>query len=106
RLEVPGNAGELPRAAGLLLVRVVELAALLDRLAERDLRLPDGDFAAVLPLDPLHVDLEVQLAHPGGDGLRRFLVAVDAKGGILAGEAVQRLGEVRGRRLLLGSDGQ
>src|SRR3954447_22536797 len=105
-LEVSDDASELARSAGLLLVRVVEVGLLLDGLAVGDLRLADRHFAAVLALDAFHVDLEVQLSHAGGDGLRRLLVAMDAEGGILAGEAVQRLGEVGGACLLLGSDGE
>ncbi len=72
-------------------MRIVELALLLDGLAVRDLRLADHHFAAVLALDALHVDLEMELAHPRGDGLRRLLVAVDAEGGILPRESIQGL---------------
>src|SRR3954464_5488156 len=43
-LEISDDASELARAAGLLLVRVVEVGLLLDGLTVRDLRLSDRHF--------------------------------------------------------------
>ena len=57
------DVGVLARAAGLLLVLVVERRDLGRRLAIADLRHADGAVDLVLAADPLDVDLQVQLAH-------------------------------------------
>ena len=65
------DAGELARAAGLLLVRVVEGRAAGDRLAVGDPRRAGLDLGAELAADALEVDLEVQLAHAADQRLAR-----------------------------------
>ena len=50
-------------------MRVEEVRTLRDRLAERDARLARRTLDVVLALHPLDVDLEMQLAHSGNDGL-------------------------------------
>src|SRR5262249_27778004 len=82
-------------ATGLFLVRVVELAHLPNRFAISDLRLAGDDFAVVLALDALHVDVEVELTHTADDRFARLLVLVHAEGRIFLGEAVERFGEIR-----------
>ena len=106
RLDVARHLAVLAGAAGLLLVRVAELRVQSDRLAVGDLRLARDHLAGVLALHALDVDLEVQLAHAADDGLGRLLVAVDAEGRVLLGEAVERLGEVGRVLLVLRRDGQ
>ena len=75
RLDVAGDAAVLARAAGLLLVRVVEVGALGDGLAVGDLRAAVDELHAVLALHALDVDVEVELAHAGDDRLVGLLVA-------------------------------
>ena len=93
-LQHADDVGVLARAAGLLLVLVVERRRLGRRLAVADLRGADGAVDLVLAADPLDVDLQVQLAHARDDRLARLLVDVDAEGRVLAHEPVQGLGEL------------
>ena len=94
RLDVSGHAGILSRTTGLLLVGVVELRLLGDGLAVCDLRLTDLDLGLVLPLHPLDVDVEVQLAHSLDDCLGALGIDIGLEGRILLGEAVEGLGHV------------
>src|SRR5262249_55602590 len=63
RLEAHLNAGELARAAGLLLVRIVDLGLPADGLAIGDLRRADIGIDLELALHAVDDDLEVELAH-------------------------------------------
>ena len=87
RLDVAGHPGVLARAAGLLAVQVVEVGPLRDRLAVGDLRGAGLDHGAVLAAHPLDVDVEVQLAHAGDDGLAALLVEVDPEGRVFLGRS-------------------
>ena len=69
---------------------------LADRLAVGDLRLADGGLDAELAHHPVDEHLEVELAHSVDHGLPGLLVALDAEGRVLLGEALKR-----GRQLLL-----
>ena len=73
-LEHALDVGVLARAAGLLLVLVVEFGRLGRRLAVADLGHADCDFDLVFAADSLDVDLQVQLAHAGDDGLAGLFV--------------------------------
>ena len=103
-LDVAGHAAVLAGAAGLLLVRVVELGALRDRLAVGHLRRARLDLAAVLALHALDVDVEVQLAHAGDDGLAALGIHAGAERRVLAHEAAERLRQVVLRLVVLGLD--
>mmetsp|Transcript_46460 Transcript_46460/g.115235 ORF Transcript_46460/g.115235 Transcript_46460/m.115235 type:complete len:277 (+) Transcript_46460:292-1122(+) len=67
RLDVPLHLAELPRAARLLLVSVREGRAPAEGLAVRHLGRAGRALGAVLALHPLHVDLQVELAHARDD---------------------------------------
>ena len=88
RLQVTCDAAVLPRTAGLLLVGVVELDSLADGLAESHLRLSGLYLGLVLALHALDVDLQVQFAHAGDDGLTRLLVDARAERRVLLAEAL------------------
>ena len=87
------HPGELPGSAGLLLVRVVELCSPGDGFPVGNLGHAGLHIGAVLPADPLQVDLQVQLPHAADDGLLGFRVDVGLEGGIFLGEAVQCFGQ-------------
>src|SRR5262249_31640242 len=106
RLEVAADFRVLTGAAGLLLMRIGDLRAAGDRLAIRDLRLAGDDFAVVLALHALDVNVEVKLAHAADDGLLRLLILVHAEGRVLLREAVQGLREVRLGATVLRGHGQ
>src|SRR6185437_8355613 len=91
RLEADLDAGELARAAALLLVRVVDLGRARDGLAIGDLRRADIGLDLELALHAVDDDFEVELAHPLNDGFAAFLVDRDAERRILGGETRQRL---------------
>ena len=82
---------ELARAAALLLVRVLDGRRLRDRLAVRDLRRADRALDLELAHHAVADDLEVELAHAGDDGLRRFLVRRDLESGVLFRQRLERL---------------
>src|SRR5690606_8668410 len=69
RLEPDVAVPVLPMAARLLLVLALPLRDLADRLAVRDARLLGRDLYAVLALEPLDLDVQVQLAEPADDRL-------------------------------------
>ena len=68
-LDVARNAPVLARTAGLLLVRVAELATLGNGLAVLDLGPTWNHHAVVLTFHALDVDVQVQLPHAADDGL-------------------------------------
>ena len=94
RDQLADDVGVLARAAGLLLVLVVERRLAGRRLAVADLGGADGALDLVLAADPLDVDLQVQLAHARDDRLAGLVVDVDAEGRVLAHEPVEGLGEL------------
>src|SRR5262249_53907548 len=61
RLEPELDARELSGAAGLLLVRVIDLARAHERLAVGDLRRPDIGIDTVRTLQDVDLDVEMQL---------------------------------------------
>src|ERR1700730_518234 len=63
----------------------------LDRLAVGDLRLAHVGVDRKLPQHPVDDDLEVQLAHPGDDGLGGVLVGPDLERRVFLGELGERL---------------
>ena len=90
RLEHDLDAGELARAAGLLLVGVILLVGPRDRLAVGHLRGADIRLDLELAAHAVDDDVEMQFAHAGDDGLAGFLVGLDAEGRVLGGKAMQR----------------
>ena len=90
RLEAHDHARELAGAAGLLLVRVVDLGGLRDRLAIGHLRLADARLHLELAPHAVDDDVEMQLAHAGDDRLAGFLVGLHAERRILGGEPAER----------------
>src|SRR5690606_15549602 len=69
RLELQLHARELTGAAGLLLVRVVDVRRARERLAVGDLRLADVGLDVVGALQDVDLDVEVKLAHALQNGL-------------------------------------
>ena len=65
-----------------------------DGLAIGHLRLADRRLDGELALHAVDEDLQVQLAHPGDDGLAGLLVAADAERRILVGQRLERLAEL------------
>src|SRR5665647_179825 len=104
--EPADDPGVLAGAAGLLLVRVVEVDGLADGLAIGDLGHAGPDLGPVFALHALDVDVEVELAHALDDGLVRFRIDVGPEGRVLLGEPVQGLGDAVGGGLVDGLDGQ
>lgn len=105
-LDVAGHAGKVAGAAALALEQVVEVGAAGDGLAVGDAGLARDALRLVLALQALDVDLEMQLAHAGDDGLFALGVDVDAEGRVLALESVHRLAEIVGVAGALRLDGQ
>ena len=111
RLDADAAVGELPVAAGLLLVAAVGLGLLRDRLAVGDLRRMEDDLDAVALLQARHRDLDVELRRPGEVELLGLLVALEVERGVLLDQLVEggrdlvlvalglRLDGVRDRRL-------
>ena len=69
RLDAQLHACVLAAAAGLLLMRVIELRNLPDGLVIRHLRLADVRARAEFALHAVDNDFEMQLSHPGQNGL-------------------------------------
>ena len=68
-------------------MRVLDLLHLpADGLAVGDLRAADVGLHPELALHPLDQDLQVELAHPGDDGLAGLLVGPDLEGRVLLGQ--------------------
>ena len=88
------DLAELAAPAGLLLVTIAALGVDLDGFAVGDLGLVGVDLDLVAALEPLAEDLQVQLAHAGGHHFLGLRVAVDAEGGVLLADLVQRAGEL------------
>src|SRR5918997_1061561 len=86
-LDADLDLGELPRATGLLLVRVVRaLDGLADRLAVGHLRLADVGLDVELAAHAVDEDLQVELAHAGDDRLAGLLVEADLERRVLLGQ--------------------
>src|SRR5680860_641547 len=90
RLDRHLDARELPGAASLLLVGVVDIGTLGDRLAERHLRGADIGLHIELAPHAIDNDVEMQLAHALDDGLAGLMVDRNAERGIFLGETMQR----------------
>ncbi len=100
------DLAELAGAAGLLLVRVIELLdGALDGLAVGDLRLADVRLDLELAAHAVHQDVEVELAHSLDDRLARLLVELDLEGRVLLGELLDRGAQLLLVALGLGLDG-
>ena len=90
RLELDDRVAVLALAAGLADEAAVALGRAADGLAIGDLRLADVRGDLELADHPVDEDVEVELAHPGDERLRRLRVGVDAEGRVLLGQALQR----------------
>src|SRR5579864_7985551 len=77
----------------------------LDRLAIGDLRLAHVGVDRELAQHPVDDDLQVQLAHPGDDGLGGLVIGADLEGWILLGELGERLAHLFLGGLGAGLDG-
>ncbi len=89
RLEPHMAVPELPAAPRLFLVPAVAFGLAADRFPVRDARLARGHFDVVETLEPLELHVEVQLAHPPGDGLPQLGDVLGGKGGVLLVQLVQ-----------------
>ena len=96
----------LPAAAGLLDVPALGLGFLADRLLVGHLGLAHVGFHGELPLQALHQDLEVQLAHARDLGLAGVLVGLDLEGRVFLHELGQAGAELLLVALGLGLHGQ
>src|SRR5919112_504511 len=86
-LDADLDLGELARATGLLLVRVVgPLDGLADRLAVGHLRLADVGLDVELAAHAVDQDLQVELAHARDDRLTGLLVEADLERRVLLGQ--------------------
>ena len=90
RLEDDLDAGELARAAGLLLVGVVLLDPAGQLLAIGHLRRADIGVDLVGAAQDVDLDVEMELAHPLEDGLAGLLIGRHAEGRVLGRELRQR----------------
>ena len=89
-LDVDVDDAVLARATGLAHEAAFDLLrGAADGLAVGDLRLADVGLDVELALHAVHEDLEVQLAHAGDLGLAGLLVAGDAEGRVLLGQAAE-----------------
>jgi len=89
RLQLEPDVAVLAAAAGLLDELAFHFHRLLDGFAVGDLRLADVGLDTELALHAVDDDFQVQLAHPGDDGLPGFLVGVDAERRIFLRQAVE-----------------
>ena len=89
-LDLDDGVAVLALAAGLADEAPVALGGPADRLAVGDLRLADVRRHLELAHHAVHEDVEVQLAHAGDQRLARLLVRLDAEGGVLLGQALER----------------
>ena len=91
RLEMDLDPGILAGAAGLLLVRVIDIGRAGDRLAIGDLRRADIGVDLKLALHAVDDDLEVQFPHALDDRLAALVIDRDAEGRVLGREPRQSL---------------
>src|SRR5207342_2422307 len=95
RLDVYDDSGVLSRAAGLLLVGVLDLLHLAaDGLPVGHLRPADIRLDPELPAHPVDKHLEVQLTHACDERLTSLLVGAYLERGILLGKPLDRRGEL------------
>src|SRR5262249_2660905 len=90
RLEFQPHVTVLAAPTGLAHEFAFALDRTADGLAVSNLRLADVRLDLELALHAVDDDLEVQLAHPGDDGLTRLLVGADTERGVFLGQALQR----------------
>ena len=95
-LEAQVDVAVLAGAARLLDVLVLALGGLRDRLAVGDLGRVDLRLDAVLALEAVDDDLEVELAHAGDDRLLRLLVVGHDEGRVLVRQRLQAHRELLG----------
>src|SRR5437868_15340739 len=91
------DAGILAGAAGLLLMRVIDIGRAGDRLTIADLWRADIGVDLVLALHAVDDDLKVQFAHALDDRLAALVIDGDAEGRVFGREPRQGLAH----RLLL-----
>jgi hypothetical protein len=106
RLHVTGHPAELARTAGLLLVGVVELGPAGDGFPVGHPGRAGGHFGLVLPAHAFDIDFQMEFAHTGDDRIAGFFAHIGAKGRVFLGKAVQGLGHVDFRLVVLGDNGQ
>ena len=95
----------LTAAAGLLDVLGFGFGLAADRLSERHFRLSDIGFDLEFPQQAIDDDFQVQLAHPGNNGLRRFFVGTHAERRIFLGKLLKSKTHLLLIWLRLGFDG-
>jgi hypothetical protein len=92
--QIARHPAELTGASGLLLVGVIEFRLLGDGFPIGHPGISRGYLGVVFPAHALHVNLQVQLTHPGNDGFVCLMVHMGTKGGILPCKTPQGLGHV------------
>jgi len=80
----------LPAATALAHELAFDLAGVADRLPIGDLGFADIGFDAEFAAHPVDNDIQVQLAHPGDDGLPGLLIGLDPERRIFLGQLAER----------------
>src|SRR5439155_14698643 len=94
RGEVDLRVAVLTTPARLTDIAAIAVGRTSQRLLVGNLRLADARLDVELPLQAIDEDFEVQLPHPGDDGLGGLRVGVDFEGGILGHQLLQPLPEL------------
>ena len=105
RLDLEVHLGELPAAAGLLLVAVVALGAARDGLAQRHAWRLDLEVEVPALLDAVQHGLEVHVRDAVHHELTRGVIALEREGGVLGRGALERRAELDLVRMVHQLDG-
>ena len=106
RLDAQEHLAELARAAGLLLVAMMAFGLAGDGFAIGDARRARFHLDAVLVLQALDVDAQVQVGQAADHGFVGLGFVLDDEAGILLGQLVQRGGQLLLLALVRGFDRQ
>src|SRR5690606_24531596 len=94
RLDADVAVAELTVTARLLLVLALRFCRLAERLAIRNARLLRDDVDVILPLEPLDLDFEMQLAEAADDRLTQLGVVAELECRILLVQLRERVADL------------
>ena len=94
RLQESDDSSVVASPARLFLEQMIEVDLFCHRLPVRDLRLPGFACHFIFSSHSFHVNIQVELAHAGDDGLLTFLVDVNTECRIFLLKPVHRLREL------------